>query len=77
VPGVLDRVVYGVKVPGPDGRAGMGALVVTLAFDLADLYCDVRDQLPAYARPVLVRLLTTLEATRRNQRRTHSFISGS
>jgi fatty-acyl-CoA synthase len=34
-PGVLDGVVYGVAVPGADGRAGTAALVVSADFDLA------------------------------------------
>ena len=33
--GVLEGVVYGVSVPGADGRAGMAALVVNEEFDLA------------------------------------------
>lgn len=57
-PGVLDAVVYGVPVPGADGRAGMAALVVTNDFDLAAFRHHVRKHLPAYARPVFVRLLT-------------------
>jgi fatty-acyl-CoA synthase len=61
--GVLDGVVYGVAVPGADGRAGMAALVVDAAFDLAVFRADVAERLPAYARPVFLRLLSTLEAT--------------
>jgi fatty-acyl-CoA synthase len=33
-PGVLEGVVYGVAVPGTEGRAGMAALVVDARFDL-------------------------------------------
>jgi fatty-acyl-CoA synthase len=62
-PGVADVAVYGVAVPGTDGRAGMAALVVDKDFDLADFRSRVATQLPAYARPVFVRLLTTLEIT--------------
>jgi fatty-acyl-CoA synthase len=61
--GVQDGVVYGVAVPGADGRAGMAALVVDSAFDLAVFRADVAERLPAYARPVFLRLLTALEAT--------------
>ena len=63
VPGVREGVVYGVEVPGMDGRAGMAALVVGSDFDLAALRAAVVDRLPAYARPVFVRLLPALEAT--------------
>jgi fatty-acyl-CoA synthase len=61
--GVLDGVVYGVAVPGADGRAGMAALVVNGDFDLAAFRADVAQRLPAYARPVFLRLLSRLEAT--------------
>src|SRR5207302_8978591 len=33
-PGVIDAVVYGVTVPGTEGRAGMAAVVVSSTFDL-------------------------------------------
>jgi len=61
--GVADGVVYGVSVPGTDGRAGMAALVVTPDFDLELFRADVARGLPGYARPVFVRVLTALEAT--------------
>ena len=61
--GVLDGVVYGVSVPGADGRAGTAALVVNEDFDLAAFRAEVAARLPAYARPVFVRLLPALEAT--------------
>jgi fatty-acyl-CoA synthase len=61
--GVLDGVVYGVAVPGADGRAGTAALVVSADFDLAVFRADIAQRLPAYARPVFLRILTTLEAT--------------
>jgi fatty-acyl-CoA synthase len=62
-PGVLDGVVYGVEVPGADGRAGTAALVVDARFDLAAFRAEVAARLPAYARPVFVRLLRNLETT--------------
>jgi len=61
--GVLDGVVYGVTVPGADGRAGTAALVVDAQFDLAAFRADVAQRLPGYARPVFLRLLQGLEAT--------------
>jgi fatty-acyl-CoA synthase len=61
--GVLDGVVYGVLVPGADGRAGAAALVVSADFDLAAFRADVAQRLPPYARPVFLRILTRLEAT--------------
>ena len=61
--GVLECVVYGVQVPGADGRAGMAALVVRPGFDLAAFRAELALKLPEYARPVFVRLLAALEAT--------------
>jgi fatty-acyl-CoA synthase len=62
-PGIAAANVYGVAVPGADGRAGMAALVVNEDFDLAAFHAEVAARLPPYARPVFLRLLTTLEAT--------------
>jgi fatty-acyl-CoA synthase len=61
--GVLEGVVFGVAVPGADGRAGMAAVVVGPGFDLATLHRELRARLPDYARPVFVRILPALAAT--------------
>ncbi|HVV93045.1 MAG TPA: long-chain-acyl-CoA synthetase [Hyphomicrobiales bacterium] len=63
VPGVKEANVYGVAVPGADGRAGMAALVVDPTFDWDTLYRRVNDELPAYARPLFVRLLPQMDLT--------------
>ncbi len=62
-PGVKEGVVFGVSVPGADGRAGMAALVVDRAFDLKVLRTEAVRRLPSFARPVFVRLLPALEST--------------
>jgi fatty-acyl-CoA synthase len=62
-PGVVDGVVYGVTVPGADGRAGTAALVVDGKFDLETFRTDIAQRLPAYARPVFLRLLRSIETT--------------
>jgi fatty-acyl-CoA synthase len=61
--GVLDGVVYGVTVPGADGRAGMAALAVNAGFDLAAFRADVALRVPAYARPIFLRLLRSVDVT--------------
>ncbi len=61
-PGVSDAIVYGVTVPGMDGRAGMAALVTDDAFDIAALQRFV-GRLPEYARPVFIRTLVAIETT--------------
>lgn len=63
IPGVAEAVVYGVQIPATDGRAGMAALVVTADFDLAAFRIVAAQRLPAYARPVFLRLLPALAAT--------------
>ncbi len=63
IPGVGEVVVYGVQIPASDGRAGMAALVVTAEFDLTAFRVAVAQRLPAYARPVFLRLLRALAAT--------------
>ena len=62
-PGVADAVVYGVTVPGADGRAGMAAIVPGADFDLQALRAYLGTQLPEYARPVFVRLVGGIDLT--------------
>jgi fatty-acyl-CoA synthase len=65
VPGIKEANVYGVAIPGMDGRAGMAALVTGTGtgFDIAKLASALAGNLPAYARPLFVRLLPELEIT--------------
>jgi fatty-acyl-CoA synthase len=61
--GVREGVVFGVKVPNTEGRAGMAALVVDRGFDLGAFHSLVAARLPSYARPLFLRLLPALEST--------------
>jgi fatty-acyl-CoA synthase len=63
MPGVSHAVVYGVQVAGQDGRAGMAALTAPGGVDLQALYRHLVKRLPAYARPVFVRLQPEVETT--------------
>jgi len=63
IQGVREAVVFGVQIPATDGRAGMAALVVAAEFDLPAFRLAVAERLPAYARPVFLRLLPALAAT--------------
>jgi fatty-acyl-CoA synthase len=63
VPGIKEANVYGVAVPGQDGRAGMASLVVDPSFDPTTLAVRLKDNLPAYARPVFLRLQPEMEIT--------------
>lgn len=62
-PGVETAIVYGVPVPGQDGKAGMAALVVDGKFDAKTFSDHVENKLPAYAQPVFVRLMKAVETT--------------
>jgi fatty-acyl-CoA synthase len=62
-PGVADAAVYGVSVPGTEGRAGMAALVAREDFDLRELRRALVQRLPEYARPLFIRIVTTIELT--------------
>ena len=56
-PGVLESNVYGVRVPGSEGRAGMASLRCGPEFSLEALAKTVLEKLPVYQRPYFVRLL--------------------
>jgi fatty-acyl-CoA synthase len=62
-PGVAQAAVYGVHVPGAEGRAGMAAIVTTEPFDPAVFRTHVVASLAHYARPLFVRVCASLDAT--------------
>ena len=64
-PGLQSANVYGVAVPGAEGRAGMAALVLAApdAFDGRALWAFTAERLPAYAAPVYVRLVRQADVT--------------
>ena len=62
-PGVTQANVYGVAVPGYDGRAGMASIVSEGEPDLATLKQHVENNLPHYAQPVFLRLSRESDTT--------------
>ena len=48
-------VVYGVEINGQEGRAGMASLM-TLDVDIKQLGEHLKKDLPAYAKPLFLRL---------------------
>jgi len=61
--GVTQANVYGVKVPGYDGRAGMASLVAEPLPDMKELKTHINAALPHYARPVFLRLSKETDTT--------------
>jgi fatty-acyl-CoA synthase len=62
-PGVEHATVYGVTIPSTDGRVGMATLVATNELDLAGLRKHLMTRLPAYARPLFLRIRSSIEVT--------------
>jgi fatty-acyl-CoA synthase len=62
-PDVVEAVVYGVTIPGSEGRAGMVAAVVRRDLDLIAFGQYLEERLPEYARPVFLRFLHKIDVT--------------
>ena len=62
-PGVREVAVYGVTVPGAEGKAGMAAIVADEGFDLEAFRDHIDHELPPYARPLFLRLQRDMETT--------------
>ncbi|XP_038558127.1 very long-chain acyl-CoA synthetase-like [Micropterus salmoides] len=62
---VEEANVYGVKVPGHEGRVGMAALKLkeNMDFDSKATYQHVKNYLPSYARPRFIRIQDALVVT--------------
>jgi len=62
-PGVKEANVFGVRIPGADGRAGMAAIVADDSLDMAGLTAHLDKNLPVYARPIFLRFRPEIEIT--------------
>jgi fatty-acyl-CoA synthase len=62
-PGVTEANVYGVSIPGSDGRAGMAAIVAADGLDLGGLRAHLAAALPEYARPLFLRIRDAMDVT--------------
>jgi fatty-acyl-CoA synthase len=62
-PGIDHANVYGVAVPGTEGRVGMAAVVAGGDLDLTRFRKHLGSALPAYARPVFLRILKQIDLT--------------
>lgn len=61
----VQSVIYlWLQVPHVEGRAGMAAIVDTDGtFDLATFVKGIQENLPTYARPLFIRVLSQLQMT--------------
>ncbi|XP_036407890.1 long-chain fatty acid transport protein 1-like [Megalops cyprinoides] len=62
--GQTDVAVYGVPVPGVEGKAGMAAIADGAGhFDCNSFLCQVQKALPPYARPIFLRICSQVDTT--------------
>lgn len=58
-----DACVYGIDVPGSEGKAGMAAIVGEKSLDVSQLAQKLYALLPVYAVPVFVRVVPSVDLT--------------
>ncbi|XP_076086204.1 long-chain fatty acid transport protein 2-like [Mytilus galloprovincialis] len=68
LPFILDANVYGVTVPGHDGKAGMVSLTIKENIELSPeklqhIYTHCEQKLPKYARPLVLRIEKDMRTT--------------
>jgi solute carrier family 27 fatty acid transporter 1/4 len=62
--GLKDAIVFGVQVPGAEGRAGMAVISdPDGSLDLEYVATGIAKSLPSYARPLFIRVSTTIDMT--------------
>jgi fatty-acyl-CoA synthase len=61
--GIVEASVYGVAIPGQEGRAGMAAIVGAGAVVLVALRAHIVAELPDYAHPLFLRVRKEIETT--------------
>ena len=61
--GIDHANVYGIPVPGPDGKAGMASVTATGDLPIEDLHSFLAERLPAYAVPLFIRIQPEAETT--------------
>ena len=57
-------MVFGVEIPGVEGRAGMAAIPdPERKVHMAKMYVGMTEKLPAYARPIFLRVVDEIDLT--------------
>jgi fatty-acyl-CoA synthase len=62
-PGIKHANVYGVRIPGAEGRAGMATVAGEENLDLLEFRRHLINRLPPYARPLFLRIRTNMDLT--------------
>ena len=64
-PGVEQAAVYGIAMPGSDGKAGMAAIIpdAEVTPDITQMAAHLKNSLPKYAVPIFVRFVPDFEWT--------------
>ena len=65
-PSISEAVAYGVEIPNTNGRAGMAAITPAeslATLDFSELLAFAREQMPAYAVPLFLRVKVKMETT--------------
>lgn len=65
-PGISEAVAYGVEIHNTNGRAGMAAITPAeslATLDFSELLAFAREQMPAYAVPLFLRVKVKMETT--------------
>lgn len=73
--GIREANVYGVPIPGADGRGGMAAIVTGDGVDGAALFAHIAERLPAYARPLFLRVAPKISTTSTYKQRKFELVS--
>ena len=64
--------VYGVEIPGQEGKAGMATLTSSNV-DIKQLGEEIKNALPSYAKPLFIRLAAEFDHT--GKRRSFRFLN--
>ena len=74
-PHVLEANVYGVQIPGLDGRAGCSATLLDTPQPSAEVFESIathaQNSLPRYAVPAFLRIVKQVQATGNNKQQKH------
>ena len=62
-PDCIEVNIYGIQIPGHDGRAGMAAIVAKKTMDWNKFSAFALKNLPKYSVPIFIRIVPEMEIT--------------